>query len=61
MICQVSYSNCGRDPAQRHNRFGDKPEIVQELESLLEDYKRLGRSTPGTPQKNDVEIKPFAP
>lgn len=49
------------DPAQRHNRFADEPAIVQELKSLLEDYKRLGRSTPGTPQKNDVEIKPFAP
>lgn len=49
------------DLAQRHNRFEDKPEIVQELKSLLEDYKRLGRSTPGAPQKNDVEIKPFAP
>jgi arylsulfatase A-like enzyme len=49
------------DLAQRHNRFADKPEIVEELKSLLEDYKSLGRSTPGAPQKNDVEIKPFAP
>lgn len=49
------------DLAQRHNRFEDEPELVQELKSLLEKYIREGRSTPGKPQKNDVEIKPFVP
>ncbi|MCU0718578.1 MAG: arylsulfatase [Pirellula sp.] len=49
------------DLAQRHNRYEVEPKLVQELKSLLEKYVRDGRSTPGTPQKNDVEIKPFAP
>lgn len=49
------------DLAQRYNRYQEKPELVTELKELLVKYKSDGRSTPGTPQKNDVELMPFAP
>ena len=53
--------NVREDPAERYNHFAEKPEIVRELKALLERYKREGRSTPGTPQKNDVELAATAP
>lgn len=49
--------NLREDLAERHNRFAERPELVNELKSRLEKYKREGRSTPGTMQRNDVEIK----
>jgi arylsulfatase A-like enzyme len=49
------------DPSQRNNLYAEKPEMVRELKTLLEKYKSEGRSTPGTPQSNDVEIQPFQP
>ncbi|MFO1002462.1 MAG: arylsulfatase [Planctomycetaceae bacterium] len=52
--------NLREDPAQRDNRYGEKPELVLELKSLLQKYQREGRSTPGAPQKNDVEIQSFS-
>jgi len=48
--------NLREDPAERHNRFAEKPDIVRELKALLERYQREGRSTPGPPQKNDVAL-----
>ncbi len=53
--------NLREDLEQRDNRYEERPEVVQELKTLLERYKSDGRSTPGGKQKNDVEIKPFAP
>ena len=44
--------NLRDDLAQRRNRYGDKPEVVQRLKALLEKYKAAGRSTPGPPIKN---------
>ena len=41
------------DPEERHNLYADRPDIVEELQTLLVRYIREGRSTPGTPQKND--------
>lgn len=52
--------NVREDPAQRHNRYAQKPELVHELKSLLKKYQEEGRSTPGAPQKNDVEIQPYS-
>lgn len=49
------------DLAERVNKYADEPERVQELKALLQKYKRDGRSTPGVPQTNDVEIQEFAP
>ena len=53
--------NLREDPAQRHNRYAEKPQLVRELKALLEKYKTEGRSTPGAAQKNDVPIQPYAP
>jgi arylsulfatase A len=44
--------NLREDLAQRHNLYGDKPEVVRRLKALLEKYKAQGRSTPGPPLKN---------
>lgn len=52
--------NLRDDLAQRHNRFVEQPEIVNQLKSLLTQYMKEGRSTPGTSQPNDVEIQPFS-
>jgi arylsulfatase A-like enzyme len=48
--------NVHDDLSERRNQFVERPEMVRELKELLEKYKRDGRSTPGAPQKNDVEI-----
>jgi len=48
--------NLDDDINEAYNRFGDKPEVVGELLGILRDYVSRGRSTPGTNQKNDIEI-----
>ncbi len=48
--------NVRDDVGERRNQFADHPEIVRELKTLLEKYKRDGRSTAGPAQKNDVEV-----
>jgi len=52
--------NLREDLAQRHNRYAEKPELVHDLKTLLEKYINEGRSTPGTPQQNDVSIQPYS-
>jgi hypothetical protein len=52
--------NLREDLAQRHNRYVEKPELVRKLKMLLEKYIQEGRSTPGAPQKNDVEIESWS-
>lgn len=49
------------DPAQRHNRYAEQPQLVRELKALLEKYQAEGRSNPGAARKNDVPIQPYAP
>ncbi len=44
------------DPAETTNLQDKHPEIVERLAGLLEEYVAAGRSTPGTPQENDVPI-----
>ncbi len=51
--------NLREDPSQRHNRYPDKPALVDKLKALLRKYMEDGRSTPGTPQPNDVKIQPI--
>ena len=46
--------NLTDDIAERKNYYAIQPEIVSHLKSLLEKYKKEGRSTPGVPQKNDT-------
>ena len=41
------------DPEEEHNLCSESPEIVNELTELMIRYVKEGRSTPGTPQKND--------
>ncbi len=52
--------NLKDDLAQRHNLYADQPERVSELRDLLKKYIENGRSTPGAPQSNDVEIQPVS-
>lgn len=52
--------NVREDLVQRQNRYNDEPSLVEELKKLLNQYIREGRSTPGMPQSNDVEVKPFS-
>ena len=42
--------NLAEDLSQCHNQYGDRPpEIVQQLKTLLEQYKTSGRSVPKRP------------
>lgn len=50
----------GEDLVQRHNRYGEQPEVVNKLRALLKKYVDEGRSTPGEPQRNDVEIQAYS-
>jgi len=45
------------DPGETKNRFDEKPEVVAELTALMKKLIDDGRSTPGTPQKNDVPVR----
>jgi arylsulfatase A-like enzyme len=50
-----------QDAAERKNLFRERPEIVREMKTLLQKYKREGRSTPGAPQPSDVPPEDDAP
>ncbi|MDD4873086.1 MAG: arylsulfatase [Kiritimatiellae bacterium] len=45
-----------QDVGEQKNLQAEHPEVVERLTKLLEKYVADGRSTPGVPQKNDVEI-----
>jgi len=44
------------DIGETRNLVNEKPELVKEMKALLEKLITDGRSTPGSPQKNDVEV-----
>lgn len=53
----------GSDIAEQNNLIAAKPEAAAKLQALLESQIAAGRSTPGAPQKNAVDIvvrKPVA-
>ena len=52
--------NVRDDLSQRRNRYAEEPHIVAKLKSLLVNYMTTGRSTPGSPQRNDVEPQPYS-
>jgi arylsulfatase A len=52
----VALYDLRQDAAERRDLAAERPEIVQQLRSLLQKYIDDGRSTPGQPQKNDVPI-----
>ena len=45
-----------QDVGERRNVADQYPWIVYELTALLDSYVKRGRSTPGAPQQNDVEV-----
>lgn len=49
----VQLYNMKTDPGETKNVYAEHPEIVKELRNLMVKYVKEGRSTPGTPQKND--------
>ena len=51
--------NVREDVSQRHNLYADQPEIASKLSRLLKKYIDDGRSTPGAPQANDVDVQPY--
>ena len=52
--------NLRADPAQKTNLHATEPARVSELQTLLDRYRREGRSTPGPSQKNDPPRPPAA-
>ena len=51
---RVQLYNMASDVSETKNVQAEHPEIVKELKDLLIQYIDNGRSTPGTPQKNEV-------
>lgn len=51
----VQLYNMKTDPSESKNVYLNHRDIVQELTALMASYVQNGRSTPGTPQKNDGE------
>ena len=49
----IQLYNLEIDPKEQNNLYEQHPEIVEELLAILKEYVAKGRSTPGTPQKND--------
>jgi len=52
----IQLYNVVEDPGETKNRQAEHPEIVRRLYGLLKKYVSEGRSTPGAPQKNDVDV-----
>ncbi|MDR1140307.1 MAG: sulfatase-like hydrolase/transferase [Planctomycetaceae bacterium] len=49
------------DPSEKNNLAKEKPEIVAKMFSRLETILENGRSTPGTPQKNNSDLQLYKP
>ena len=49
----------GKDIGETRNLAAEQPERVAEMKALLEKLIADGRSTPGEPRKNDVEVVRF--
>jgi len=52
----VQLYDMSQDDTERVNVQEKYPEVVERLTRLLEKYVTEGRSTPGTPQRNDVHV-----
>jgi arylsulfatase A-like enzyme len=50
---RIQLYNLSDDPKETTNLMASQPEKVKDLQALLTQYIRQGRSTPGAPQKND--------
>jgi hypothetical protein len=54
---RVQLFNITASIAEQDNLQATHPDVVERLTGLLKSYIDNGRSTPGTPQKNAVEVK----
>ncbi len=55
----VQLYDLDEDIGETRNRAADKPTLVAELRTWMEKFIVEGRSTPGTPQSNDVNVVRF--
>lgn len=53
--------NLATDPGERNNLVKKHPERVARMKAMMEKDISNGRSTPGEPRKNDVEVKRYRP
>jgi arylsulfatase A-like enzyme len=51
--------NLADDLSESKDLAAEHPERVKEMSALLEKIITEGRSTPGAPQKNDVEVRRY--
>ncbi len=51
--------NLATDPWETKDLAAEQPERVKTMNELLEKYITQGRSTPGAPQKNNVEVRRY--
>ncbi|NNC89095.1 MAG: sulfatase-like hydrolase/transferase, partial [Akkermansiaceae bacterium] len=51
--------NLAEDLGETRNLAAAEPERVARMKALMEDLIRRGRSTPGPPRKNDVEVRRY--
>ena len=56
----VQLYNLAEDIGETKNLADAMPEKVTEMKALMEKLITDGRSTPGSPQKNDVEVKRYS-
>jgi arylsulfatase A-like enzyme len=52
----IQLYDMSEDPGEQHNVQAEHPEVVKNLTALLQRYVAQGRSTPGTPQKNNATV-----
>jgi len=57
----VQLYDMATDVGETHNLEAEQPAVVERLTTLLEHYVAAGRSTPGTPQRNDVQVNIYKP
>lgn len=55
----VQLYNLANDLGEKNNLAATMPEKVAEMKAMLEKLIKAGRSTPGAPQKNDVEVRRY--
>jgi arylsulfatase A-like enzyme len=55
----VQLYNLDNDIGEEMNLAAEKPELVAEMRALMERLVANGRSTPGTRQRNDVEVRRY--
>ena len=53
----VQLYDLSSDPGEKRNLASEQAETARDLTALLEEQMRNGRSTPGPPQTNTVEVK----